>query len=606
MKLSNFIKVLSLLVIVCPLKAQNALKVRQNDTTSHHLMVEPLLTNSGAFFGENAGKKNMGFGNSFFGYTAGEKNTIGVENTFMGMGAGQSNRTGTHNTYIGKNTGSFSNGSRNVFMGVNSGQYSPGSDNLMLGYQAGIFGTGSRNVLLGVNAGQYSSGTDNVILGYQAGSSTAATGSRNVFIGKEAGMNESGSNKLYIENSNVDSTNALLYGNFSTDYLRTKSRMEVYSHNSTTPAFVAIKAYNAGVSPSDHPGVLGQNNVDDSWGIGVKGIGGYIGVVGTTTGTGGGTYFGMIAEATTPNTGSNYGLYANATGSAANVAIYATAPLGAPNYAGFFEGRVYVGNILGIGRTPATFPLEIKSSSNNLIQFYNENTARWHMRIENNNALSFTETAASANRLTFLPGGNIGMGIALPTTSLHIYSPTEPTLKLQSDGTAENSGRISLRQSDNTGMDLYYDGINDDYVVESYTNGASIGKRLIIDQASGDVGIGTSDMALGYKLSVDGMIICTNLVMLPQESWPDYVFAKGYDLMSLEKVQSHIEKHHHLPGIPSATEIAEDGVNVGQMQTLMMKKIEELTLYVIDLNEQMKELKAENVKLRSEVLTSKD
>ncbi len=600
MKLSNLIKVLSLLVVACPLTAQNTLKVRQNDTTSHHIMVEPLLTNSGAFFGENAGKKNMGFGNSFFGYTAGEKNTSGIENTFIGMGAGQSNRTGQYNTYTGKGAGNFSNGSRNVYMGVHSGQFSPGSDNVILGYQAGIYGTGSRNILMGVNAGQYTSGTDNVILGYQAGSGSSATGSRNVFIGKEAGMNEPGSNRLYIENSNVDSTNALLYGNFSTDYLRTKSRMEVYSHGTATPALSAIKAYNPG-GFSDQPGILGQNNIDDNWGVGVKGIGSYVGVVGSGTGTGGGSYFGVIAESTSSNSGTNYGLYANASGSANNVALYATAPLGASNYAGYFEGRMYIGNILGLGRAPATFPLEIKSNSNNLMQFYNNNTAKWHIRLENNGALGFSESSVADNRLTFLPGGNIGMGIALPTSNLHIYSPTEPTLKLQSDGTAENSGRLSMRQSDNTGLDQYYDGATDYFVMESYTNGSSIGQRLIINQATGDMGIGTSDMATGYKLSVNGLIACVNILMAPQASWPDYVFEKGYDLMPLEKVQIHIDTHHHLPGIPSAAEIAKEGIDVGAMQTLMLQKIEELTLYVIDLNNQMKELRTENVELRSKV-----
>ena len=83
------------------------------------------------------------------------------------------------------------------------------------------------------------------------------------------------------------------------------------------------------------------------------------------------------------------------------------------------------------------------------------------------------------------------------------------------------------------------------------------------------------------------------------QNWPDFVFADEYQLPSLSEVEKSIQLNKHLPGIPSAKEIHEEGINVGEMQKLMMQKIEELTLYVIDLQKQNVDLKAEVSSLRS-------
>lgn len=82
-------------------------------------------------------------------------------------------------------------------------------------------------------------------------------------------------------------------------------------------------------------------------------------------------------------------------------------------------------------------------------------------------------------------------------------------------------------------------------------------------------------------------------------SFPDYVFAQAYDLMPLEQVEAHIKRHHHLPKVPSATQVLKEGMDVGQMNVLLMEKVEELTLYAIAKQKQieqaqklLKELKA--------------
>lgn len=106
------------------------------------------------------------------------------------------------------------------------------------------------------------------------------------------------------------------------------------------------------------------------------------------------------------------------------------------------------------------------------------------------------------------------------------------------------------------------------------------------------VGIGT-DTPGSYKLAVNGKIWATELNVALTNPGPDYVFEKDYRLPSLQEVQSYIREHKHLPEIPSAKEMEADGVKVGEMNMLLLKKVEELTLYVIALEERMKEMEQE-------------
>jgi hypothetical protein len=78
--------------------------------------------------------------------------------------------------------------------------------------------------------------------------------------------------------------------------------------------------------------------------------------------------------------------------------------------------------------------------------------------------------------------------------------------------------------------------------------------------------------------------------------WADYVFRKNYQLRSLEEVERHIEEEGHLPGVPSADEVVKNGINLGEMDAKLLEKIEELTLYVIQLNKEIKQLKEEKNK----------
>jgi len=118
---------------------------------------------------------------------------------------------------------------------------------------------------------------------------------------------------------------------------------------------------------------------------------------------------------------------------------------------------------------------------------------------------------------------------------------------------------------------------------------------------TGNVVFGSSSIvpAAGYKLSIDGKVICEELKVQLNASWPDYVFEDNYHLPSLESLERSVMASKHLPGIPSAADVnAQQGVELGDMQKRLLEKVEELYRYMIRLNNENKQLKAELAALK--------
>lgn len=131
------------------------------------------------------------------------------------------------------------------------------------------------------------------------------------------------------------------------------------------------------------------------------------------------------------------------------------------------------------------------------------------------------------------------------------------------------------------------------------TNGGSEIERLVMEGGNGttntyfnntNVGIGTDYIPSGYKLAVNGDIIAERVTIKLKASWPDYVFADNYELKPLTEVKAFIQENSHLPEVPSAKEVEENGVDLGDMDAVLLKKIEEMTLYIIQLEERISEL----------------
>lgn len=124
---------------------------------------------------------------------------------------------------------------------------------------------------------------------------------------------------------------------------------------------------------------------------------------------------------------------------------------------------------------------------------------------------------------------------------------------------------------------------------------------------AGNVAIGVLAVPSGYRFAVGGGIIAEKLKLkLQSAGWPDYVFNKAYPLPSLKEVSEFIDKNQHLPGIPSASEIEKEGIDVGGMNAKLLQKIEEITLYLLDMKKEIETLKQENRSLKLSFSTLKN
>jgi hypothetical protein len=120
------------------------------------------------------------------------------------------------------------------------------------------------------------------------------------------------------------------------------------------------------------------------------------------------------------------------------------------------------------------------------------------------------------------------------------------------------------------------------YVGNPYNaGGASIAIKAL---TNGNVGIGTATPT--EKLSVNGNVRARE-IKVENSNWPDYVFESGYDLPRLKDLKSYIEQNKHLPDIPSADQVKIEGLSLGEMNAQLLKKIEELTLYLLQKDQEL-------------------
>jgi hypothetical protein len=143
-------------------------------------------------------------------------------------------------------------------------------------------------------------------------------------------------------------------------------------------------------------------------------------------------------------------------------------------------------------------------------------------------------------------------------------------------------------------------GTTDNSTVAFRTNNV---ERLRIDGTTGNVSIGTTN-AQGYALAVNGSAIFTKVKVKPVANWPDYVFKTGYALPSLPELERYIIEHRHLPGIASEKEVQNDGIDVSEQETVLLKKVEELTLYLINDNKRFEKqeqvIREQNARLEAQ------
>ncbi|SFC36061.1 hypothetical protein SAMN04487891_109170 [Flagellimonas taeanensis] len=173
--------------------------------------------------------------------------------------------------------------------------------------------------------------------------------------------------------------------------------------------------------------------------------------------------------------------------------------------------------------------------------------------------------------------GFVGIGTTLPDAKLHVYG--------NNVGSGNVLASIMLGKSNGPEIQAVQESTDDDaqglsFRVKTSTLAADPNFEALRINRYGDVGIGTATP--DAKLAVKGNIHAQEVkVDLNGAVAPDYVFKEGYDLKSLEEVQNYIKEHGHLPNIPSAQEMEENGIQLGEMNMKLLEKIEELTLYTL-------------------------
>lgn len=241
-------------------------------------------------------------------------------------------------------------------------------------------------------------------------------------------------------------------------------------------------------------------------------------------------------------------------------------------------------------------------------------TNTYQLRLYRHRDTSLLASTTYKNAATGWVSANFATGITIDADTLYMaavytpggtYSVTENYFE-----TAHTNGRFTAPESNIT--DGFNGGykygntypteqfLNTNYWVDIVAHDPQLGDlnwnktgNNINNLNSGFVGIGTATSPapgdVNLKLAVNGNIY-TKKLKVTQSGWADYVFESSYKLKSLPELESFIKKNKHLPEVPSAKEIQSKGLDVGDGQALLLKKIEELTLYIIEQDKKINQL----------------
>ena len=213
---------------------------------------------------------------------------------------------------------------------------------------------------------------------------------------------------------------------------------------------------------------------------------------------------------------------------------------------------------------------------------------------------------------TFPATGNVGIGTLTPGYSLDIAGSINATQVFMNGSAMESSpwstaGNTVFYNTGNVGIGTDTPGFTLDIngtvnATGILLNGAALPSSPWdaagnnISYTAGNVGIGTTNTQ-GYLLAVAGSMVTEGVKVELEGNWPDFVFEPSYDLPSLSHIEKYIQSNGHLPDIPSAEDVAENGIELGEMNAKLLQKIEELTLHTIQQQKELDSLKTINGKL---------
>lgn len=226
------------------------------------------------------------------------------------------------------------------------------------------------------------------------------------------------------------------------------------------------------------------------------------------------------------------------------------------------------------------------------------------------NTLAFATSGIERVRLS--SGGNLGVNTSSPTQRVHVngnilVDGPQATLLLGGETSGSPAtGEYGIEYIDGTSPAIQH-GLNFWKPFGSHDGAGGTGgfrNYILFMNNDGNIGMGVDPANINpaYKLSVCGAIRATKIKV--ETGWCDFVFDKDYKLMPLAEVEDFILKHKHLPEIPPGSEVETNGADLGFLVSKQMQKIEELTLYIIQLKKEMDALK-NSIKTEESVLTPK-
>jgi hypothetical protein len=272
--------------------------------------------------------------------------------------------------------------------------------------------------------------------------------------------------------------------------------------------------------------------------------------------------------------------------------VNADITFGYDNFTNLFTERMRVkgnGNV-GIGTNNPAAKMEIRGATGDGL-YVTSTTQSLRFTTGAGGALI---GAASNNSTNFISNNTIGASLK-PDGTFGI-GVTNPTYRL------DVNGRMRLRHNGITSGIWFNDATNvESSFIGQYTDNlwGIFGNawQFALNRNDGTVYMGSSNLdnenlnlGAGYKLRVFGKIIGEEVRVQLKTAWPDYVFEKDYKKLSLNELEQFVKENKHLPNIPSAKEVEKDGQHLGEIQIKLLEKIEELGLYIIELNKKIKVL----------------
>ena len=176
----------------------------------------------------------------------------------------------------------------------------------------------------------------------------------------------------------------------------------------------------------------------------------------------------------------------------------------------------------------------------------------------------------NGNQMIFTHDGRIGVGALYGSYGFNVNKSSRFAMPVTMAHGLSVTGGVTVH-----GALSLYGGI-------TANNGLSVSGNMTV---SGSLAVGD-----GFSCDATGNMKVKHL-RVTTEDWPDYVFGEGYRLMPLAEVEAYVKQHRHLPEVPAAAEVEQEGVDQGELNRVLMQKVEELTLYIIDLQKQIEELK---------------